>query len=261
MPITLTRLDPIGVDRAALIDFMTRNEFPFHVRPHSPAMDIEKRIDAGTFRDDDNDSYWIEHHEFGRIGIFRFEDLKDGNPMFDLRLDNRFRGHGLGERALATATDLIFSTMPNANRFEGQTRIDNIAMRKIFVSCGWLKEAHYREAWPVEGQDHVTTVGYSILRRDWESGRTSTFDWNDLETLATKADEELDATKGSGTWKVARESAVPEAVERLLSTVSEWFGLPDSNAEYIEAAKTMETWVARSDDGFILGVTLVNSHF
>ncbi len=38
--------------------------------------------------------------------------------------------------------------MSDVNRSEGQTREDNTAMRKTFLRCGWLKEAHYREDWP-----------------------------------------------------------------------------------------------------------------
>lgn len=53
-------------------------------------------------------------------------------------------------------------------------------MRKTFVRCGWLKEAHYRDGWTVEGGEPVVSVAYSILRRDWESGRTTTFVWDDL---------------------------------------------------------------------------------
>ncbi|WP_257515738.1 GNAT family N-acetyltransferase [Microbacterium sp. zg.Y909] len=41
----------------------------------------------------------------------------------------------------------------------------------------------------------------------------------------------------------------------------EWFGQPESNAEYIEAARTKETWTVRAADGSIVGVTLVDRHF
>jgi RimJ/RimL family protein N-acetyltransferase len=70
--------------------------------------------------------------------------------------------------------------MPDVNRFEGQTREDNIAMRKTFLRCGWLKEAHYREGWPVDGGAPVASVAYSIIRRDWQTGQTTTFIWEDL---------------------------------------------------------------------------------
>jgi RimJ/RimL family protein N-acetyltransferase len=81
---------------------------------------------------------------------------------------------------LRAATDLVFGTMPAVNRFEGQTREDNVPMRRAFVRCGWLKEAHYREGWPVEGGPPVASVVYGILRRDWEAGTVTPLVWEDL---------------------------------------------------------------------------------
>lgn len=180
MPITFVRLDPTGHDRQALVNFMTHHEFPFHGRPRPAATDVEAAITAGAYRDEDNDSFWVEHSELGRVGFLRLEDLSDGAPLFDLRLDGSARGRGLGTEILRAATDHVFTTMPNVVRFEGQTREDNIAMRRTFVRCGWLKEAHYRDGWPVDGSAPVASVAYSILRRDWESGHTTTFVWDDL---------------------------------------------------------------------------------
>jgi RimJ/RimL family protein N-acetyltransferase len=70
--------------------------------------------------------------------------------------------------------------MPKVNRFEGQTREDNVAMRRIFLRCGWVKEAHYRESWPVDDGRAIASVAYAVLRRDWETGSTTTFDWEDF---------------------------------------------------------------------------------
>lgn len=38
--------------------------------------------------------------------------------------------------------NMVFEAMPNLLRFEGQTREDNIAMRKTFLRAGFLKDAH-----------------------------------------------------------------------------------------------------------------------
>lgn len=179
-PITLTRLDPKSADRAALVEFFTGHEFPFHVRPRPTRDQVEGWIEEGAFRDEDNDSFWVDHEELGRVGFFRLEDLSDGAPVFDLRLAEEFRGRGLASEVLRAASALVFGTMPEVNRFEGQTREDNVAMRRAFLRCGWLKEAHYREGWPVEGGGAVASVAYAILRRDWESGTTTTFVWEDL---------------------------------------------------------------------------------
>jgi RimJ/RimL family protein N-acetyltransferase len=179
--VSLHGLDPTGADRGALVAFLTRNVFPFHVRPRPTVEDVEDAIRRGAYRDDDNASFWAEHDHLGRIGLVRLQDLTDGAPLFDLRLDGAFRGRGLGAEVLRAATDLVFGTMPGVRRFEGQTREDNAAMRRTFVRCGWLKEAHYREAWPVEGGDPVASVAYGILRRDWATGMTTTFVWDDLD--------------------------------------------------------------------------------
>src|SRR5690606_6850527 len=128
-PITLTRLDPDGEDRESLLAFFTRNEFPFHVVRRPTAQQVQRWIDDGAFRDEDNDSYWVDHDQLGRIGFFRLEDLTDGAPVFDLRLDAPFRGRGLASTILRAGTDLVFECLAEVHRFEGQTRADNLAMR------------------------------------------------------------------------------------------------------------------------------------
>ncbi len=181
MTVSLFRIDPTGSDHNDLVAFLVGNHFPFHVRAQPTREDVEVAIAEGAYRDEDNDSFWVEHEESGRIGFLRFEDLSEGAPLFDLRLDTQYRGRGLGVEVLRAATHHVFTTM-TVNRFEGQTREDNIAMRKIFLRCGWLKEAHYRQGWPVEAGDPVASAAYAILRRDWETGETTPFVWEDLQS-------------------------------------------------------------------------------
>jgi RimJ/RimL family protein N-acetyltransferase len=85
-----------------------------------------------------------------------------------------------GAEVLKALTTHVFTTMLAVNRFEGQTREDNVAMRKTFVRTGFVKEAHYREVWPVENGPALASVAYSILRRDWQTGRTTPVAWTDL---------------------------------------------------------------------------------
>ncbi|ROS75923.1 RimJ/RimL family protein N-acetyltransferase [Curtobacterium sp. PhB130] len=177
--IRLVRLDPTGSDRGALLLFLTTEDFPFHVRRTISTADAERAIDGGAYRDDDHDTFWLEHDELGRIGIARLEDLSDPVPLFDLRIAGSHRGHGLGVPALLALTDHVFRTMPEVTRFEGQTRDDNTAMRRVFADAGWVKEAHYREGWPVAGGSPRASVGYGILRRDWETGTTTPVPWDD----------------------------------------------------------------------------------
>lgn len=62
-------------------------------------------------------------------------------------------------------------------------------------------------------------------------------------------------------WAARRDGQVPEDVARLLTTVPEWFGRAESNAEYVEAARAKETWTVRDSDGAVVGVTLVDRHY
>ena len=127
--------------------------------------------------------HWVEV-DGERVGIVILEDVEDiedgGAPLFDLRLAESARGRGLGAPVLRAFTSHVFTRYPELRRMEGQTRQDNIAMRKVFVRSGWVKEAHYREAWPVDGGEPQASVAYGILRRDWETGTTTPVDFDDL---------------------------------------------------------------------------------
>lgn len=59
----------------------------------------------------------------------------------------------------------------------------------------------------------------------------------------------------------ALDESVPGDVARLLLTVPEWFGREESNTDYVEAARTKETWTVRDSAGRVVGVTLVDRHF
>lgn len=178
--IRLERLDPTGADHDDLVGFLTRNTFPFHVQERRTPSAARELIALGSFRDSENDTFWLLADGTIRVGIVRLEDLKDPTPLFDLRLDEAHRGRGLGVEALNATTEHVFRTMTHVARFEGQTRADNIAMRKVFLRCGWVKEAHYRDAWPVDGGQPVASVAYAMLRRDWETGESTPVEWEDF---------------------------------------------------------------------------------
>lgn len=180
MDFTLVPLN-LPTDHDELLPFMLSNEFPFHVSSGSSPDAVEGNIAEGGFGGPGHACYWVESASEGRIGLAILEGLEDDAPMFDLRLASAARGHGLGESILKAFTTEVFKRWPNANRFEGQTREDNIAMRKTFLRSGFLKEAHYREGWPVTGGQPLASVAYAILRRDWETGQTTNFVWEDLE--------------------------------------------------------------------------------
>ncbi len=172
MSVTLRRMDPTGTDRQALVEFLTDHEWPFHVGSHPTRAEVERLIDAGAFGSEETETWWIDTADEIRVGLVRFEDLPDA-PMLDLRLGERARGRGLDLLALRAATHHVFTSLPGVHRFEGTTRADNIAMRRTFERGGWVKECHYRQAWPTADGRLLDSVGYAILRPDWESGTTT----------------------------------------------------------------------------------------
>ncbi|GAA1409446.1 hypothetical protein AUR04nite_24510 [Glutamicibacter uratoxydans] len=170
-------MDESDVD--AVIEFLTKNKFPYHVRSEWTDDDAAKIVGDGRFWNASSQGYWIvDGHK--RLGMVSLEDLDDDSPMFDLRLSEEHRGRGHGVDVLKALTDKVFTEMPEAIRFEGQTREDNIAMRRTFMKAGFLKEAHYRLGWPVGGGQFVSSVAYAMIRPDWKSGKTTEFVWEDL---------------------------------------------------------------------------------
>jgi len=169
----LTPVDAAGPDREELIAFLTSQTFPFHVRSRPTRRQVEANIADGTWGGGDVESFWIDDGNRGRVGLLRLDDLADWTAMIDLRLAEQWRGHGIGTLSLNLATDHVFLTRPAVMRLEGQTREDNIAMQRTFDKSGWVREAYYRDGWPVEGGVPMASVAYSVLRRDWLSGVTT----------------------------------------------------------------------------------------
>ena len=165
----LVPVDAAGTDRSALRRFLTTETFPFHVVARPTPEQVDAAIDAGAWGGADTETLWIDHPDHGRIGVLRLQDVNDPTVMLDLRLAERWRGRGLGAEALDAAAGHIFRTRPSVLRFEGQTRADNVAMRRTFSRRGWVQEAHYRDGWPIEGGEPVASVAYALMRRDRDS--------------------------------------------------------------------------------------------
>ncbi|WP_196821657.1 GNAT family N-acetyltransferase [Arthrobacter sp. CAN_A6] len=181
-------------DADGIVHFLTSNSFPFHVVAGHTDESARAAVTSGRFWSEESQGYWVEA-DSGRIGLVVLEDLQDDTPMFDLRLAEGHRGQGHGELVVRAVCDLVFTTLPHVRRFEGQTREDNRAMRRVFLRSGFLKEAHYRLGWPVGGNRFVASVAYAILRVDWAGGTVTPLEW----------DDELARPDGTTTARGARE--------------------------------------------------------
>ena len=166
-----------GADGDALARFLGEHHWPFHVRARlGPAQAAE--LVAGWERDADSRAWWLER-DGQVVGLLRVEDLDSwGDPSWDLRIAEGHRGAGIGTAAVRWLSGEVFGAWPGVNRIEAQTRRDNRAMRAVLRRCGYVKEAHYRRAWPAgDGAVH-DGIGYALLRQDWERGTTTPVDWD-----------------------------------------------------------------------------------
>lgn len=172
-------------EREDLADFMASEEWEYRSVPSVSRDEVIARVDSGFFSRKDTRTFWIIGGEDHKIGIIRLYDLGDGidddeTPLFDIRIGCSFRGRGVGKQAVKWLTNHVFTTYRNKKRIEATVRQDNLAMRRVLLQCGYVKEAHYRAA--DEGQRYGT-VGYAILKRDWVTGTTTPVDWHDEESL------------------------------------------------------------------------------
>lgn len=179
MAISFVPMEQSDHESRALVRFLTSNHFPFHVLPVHTEASARKLVEEGRFWSPESIGFWIEDGP-ERIGLVVLDDLEEDTPMFDLRLAEEFRGRGRGTDVLKALCALVFERFPEAVRFEGQTREDNLAMRRTFLRAGFLKEAHYRLGWPTAEGRRVASVAYAILRQDWASGEVTPFDWEDV---------------------------------------------------------------------------------
>lgn len=182
--ITLRPVDIDGSDRDALVELIASIVVPFHVTARPSAERIAGQVAEGEWGgsadgDGDHATFFVDV-EGGTVGVVRLDDITDDAPLFDLRIREDARGRGIGLASVQALQAHVFENYPEVDRLEGQTREDNVPMRRLFQKAGWTKEAHYRRGWPVDGQEPVASVAYAILRSEHETGEKVPLIWEDL---------------------------------------------------------------------------------
>ncbi|MGW0082228.1 GNAT family N-acetyltransferase [Streptomyces sp. NPDC003393] len=185
MEITYERFE--STDAEELVALLSGDTWPFHGSDVVDQAQARQWIGDGRYDGRDDRAFWITVAG-ERAGLVRLMDLSDNTPLFDLRISSEHRGRGLGGQALTWLTKYVFTEFPEVQRIEGTTRQDNVAMRRAFRRCGYVKEAHYRDAWPAADGTVHDAVAYAILRRDWLSGSATVPDWNDERILEAGGD-------------------------------------------------------------------------
>jgi RimJ/RimL family protein N-acetyltransferase len=171
----------VPAEAALLAEFLTTEDWPYHGSGAPGAAQIRQQAAAGLYDNDRTRTFWIVTGAGTgtEAGLIRLMDLGDDTPLFDLRIRAAYRGAGLGARALRWLTGYLFTEFPGIRRIEGTTRQDNHAMRRTFRTCGYVKEAHYRQAWPAPGGTVHDAVGYAIVRSDWQARTITQPEWAD----------------------------------------------------------------------------------
>lgn len=183
MKLTYIKFDPLN-EKELLSKWLSSQEWDFHVNSKTTPEKILTLIDEGNFTGEENQTFWIRNEQnlsVGLIKLFEMDDLEDGDgsPLFDLRILKEYQGKKIGQAAVEWLTNYLFQNWSKLNRIEGTTRADNFSMRKVFVKCGYVKEGHYRQAWPTTNGELKDTVRYTILRNDWLTKTTTPVNWND----------------------------------------------------------------------------------
>ncbi len=170
-------------DKDSLVNFLSGERWDFHSTPLISKEKLHEQFQNDYFTGEGKRTFWILDGD-KKIGVIRLFDLGDDKlddetPLFDIKITKEYRSKSVGEQSLKWLTDFVFTNYPNKNRFEATTRIDNTAMRKVLEKCGFVKEAHYRQAWPDENKKNLyDCAGYSILRNDWKNNTKTPVDFN-----------------------------------------------------------------------------------
>lgn len=181
MSISLTPVDPRGEDLHALASFTARNGFPFAPGDRLTVPDTLSLITAGALDAPDHEAWWLDDSARGRVGLLAVAGVTGEEPSLSLHVDQRHRGRGLGTETLRLVIEKVFTEHPGARRLQGRASEDHRRIRQALARSGFVKEAHFRDTWPVpEGEPGRATVVYAILRRDWETGMTTPVRFDDL---------------------------------------------------------------------------------
>jgi len=168
-------------DDDALVTVLTRERWPLRAKTTFTRAEVLESIANGEYGKGNDLSFFIESDDRD-VGLVRLEDVaaEGVDPALDIRILERWRGRGMGLAAVRFITDEFFKRHPDRWRIEGQTRRDNLAMRRTFARAGWVKEAVYRQAWPLDDDgNRLDGLGYAVLRSDWEKSTTTSVDFSD----------------------------------------------------------------------------------
>lgn len=167
----------LGNEIEDLVDLLTQNKWMYHTDQHLKEESVRKAYTEGYYQCD-RETHWIVDNE-KKVGIIIIHDISDTIPLFDIRLDMRYRGKGYGVKTLLWLQDYLFREKDKI-RIEGYTRVDNMGMRKCFAKAGFVKEGYLRNAWENADGTVSDSIVYGAIKDDWILGRTTPIKIDDI---------------------------------------------------------------------------------
>ena len=125
----------VGDEAGELAAWLAPRPGPSTAASRWTVADVLASIEDGDFSGT-NPTYWVDL-ERQRIGIVHYRYLEDVSPDADFRVLAPFRGRGYGTRMVEWSAEHLFTTT-SKHRLAGETRVDNVAMRRVFERCGWI---------------------------------------------------------------------------------------------------------------------------
>jgi GNAT superfamily N-acetyltransferase len=181
------------------------------------------------------------------VGAVRLRDLGGGQvDLGRLVVAPDQQRLGLGSRLLVAAE----SALPGTRRIHLFTGERSEANLRLYRRLGYV-ETHRT---PAGGHELVH------LTKELDVGRRAPH-----VPAAGRPDEP--GRVAASAFTVSREAAMPDEVGRLLAALPGWFGMEESNAQYVQEARSMTTYVARATSGDVgvagpvLGILLLARHF
>lgn len=163
-------------DADRLVTFLSGSRWPFHIEPVLSEQQARSKLD--DYRDP-TETWWVEVGG-ETAGLVRIVfDQGEPVPWLDIRLGEAWRGRGLGRVAIDHVVGEVFRAHADLDRIEATARRDNVASRRTLRACGFVKEAVYRRVYERYIGRPLDSIGYGLLRTDWEHGTTTPVDWDE----------------------------------------------------------------------------------
>ena len=99
-------------DQDRLVNFLVNERWPFHVNTNLTHEKVTEMLASGLFSGANHECHWILdslNSEIGFIRLMDLEDIGDGYPLFDLRLQASSRGKGIGRETLHWMVRYMFT--------------------------------------------------------------------------------------------------------------------------------------------------------